>query len=1244
MFERWLADKATSPLARQRQALARTALLTLGAPLGQEEIRKALLSPDLAPQRAALRRLKTMDVRAVADLSRELATQLWANSSAEDWTSAHELLRTANPAYLNTLYQQQDANAIRKAMQADIAARWISLAPGAARAAVAAFPLDLYGAPADKSASCEAIGYQLALLTARSKLSTGSLPDFWAAIVVREHDCQAPYGAAIDAYLLEERKHGDPAPAIAALVRSHGLGELTEWHTGSGQLAAALTLELDNRLLGADWPGAKQVILAGARPGPKVIDSDEFWSKTKPGLAGLDHETFFRIVQAAGRAPPAVLRMAAEQAANAADPVVRAAALLALAASDRLVAEQQLFHSALADHNQIVAKTALVLLGMSYERASAPGELKPIPMELLSLVQTRPDLSETAQLVLQRLARFGAAYAQLQVDQSKWSTDAPEACWRLSASRPLGTRAGVALLAPGPTQNNYQVLRACAGMLLDPRLPLTRLVRQPDALPERSPAVTLAALQSMWKNDEFEAASLALRAEVARTAVGAARNLPYNLGTQSTLTWWEDALKERYPGDAAELRSQRRGRMWMAGLVGVPAAILLHLGVWCILLIGYPNSPTLQAVVFWNPFVRKVLGFGYIDLVLLYVPQARRRLFKPFLPELLRDIHADSGGAEPQAYFGDSKVLHRPARMGGASATAIAEPITVALARHRGRVLLQGKSGLGKSSFLRFWIAKRAADSYDVMAYLRADQCRTGVEAEINRRMQGIGNDPHLLHAMIYAGRLSVYIDGYNEVDLTTQEEITSFVANYPHGNILVTSQIPLRGLSGIETFELQPLDHGQVREFLLGRAKILAPDAILTGAAFERAAEAFIDDTWSQLQAGDEERAFQDILVNPMDLTSIAMLLSQGGIPDLLALENQQFDHVKRHLAANGTPFRTNAFSRALLAQRREDREDLEELPFKPEVIELQRAKLAQLHTFTDPAGKVSVQEIRFRHERIRDFFTHFAFLDMPAAEQATYANDARFAGVFPYLARSMPAGAAVALREQLITLAAKLEDHRVSDSFVREFSWRQRLTADDPAWMLAHDLPRARSAETALMNLIHTQAGIETNILELQQEIGASRKMTRILAIADPAALVDLAHQMLVNMGARAMPSMTPFNMLSTPDGRPFVLLALSQKNLIRPFHVELLRARIDAISLPKLVIVNSQVDTEPAERIDELTAQVREALRASGALTVLAAELYQDYYALTTGGAQAAFWPRLAELRPPGAPTEPAEEATQ
>ncbi|MDM5180786.1 hypothetical protein PO883_26740 [Massilia sp. DJPM01] len=1234
VFERWLADKADSPLVRQRQTLARTALLAMEAPLGQEQVRTALLSNDLAQKRAALRRLKTLDARARAGLSRELAAQLWGETTGEDWTSAYDLLGAADPAYLNALYQEKDAQAIRATLQADIAARWISLAPDAARATVAAFPLDMYQALNDKSAPCEAIGYQLALLTARSKLATGSLPDFWAAIVVRDHDCRTAYGAAIDAYLLAERKHGDPAPALAALIRRHGLGELTEWSTGSDQLAAALSTVLDQRLLGADWAGARDMMLGGARPSPNLITSDAFWASNMPGQAGLDERKFLRIVQAAGGAPPPVLRMAAGLAANAADPVVRAAALLALAASGRLVAEQQLFHAALADHNDIVAKTALVLLGMAYERAAVPGELKPIPMEHLGLVLTRPDLSETAKLVLQRLARFGAAYAQLQVEQSTWSTNAPESCWRLSAARPLGSAAGVALLAPGPTETGYQAVRACAGLLLDPRLPLARLVRQPGAQPDSPPAATLGALQSLWESGEFQAASLALRADVARMVIGAARKLPYDLSTQSTLAWWEHALQDAYPGDAAELRALRRGRMWMAALIGIPTAIFLHLGVWCILLTGYPSSPTLQAVVFWNPVVRKVLGFGYIDLVLLYVPQARRRLFAPFLPEFLRDIYGGDG-TEPRAYFGESKVLHRPARIGAASTAAVPQAITVALAKHRGRVLLQGKSGLGKSSFLRFWLARRAAGSYDVMAYLRADQCRTGVEAEIKRRMQGIGNDPNLLHAMIYAGKLSVYVDGYNEVDLATQEEITSFVANYPHGNILVTSQIPLRGLSGIETFELQALDHGQVREFLMGRASILAPDAVLTGAAFERAAGAFLDDTWSQLQASEEERAFQEILVNPMDLTSIAILLSEGGVPDLLALENQQFEHVKRHLAANATPFRTTAFSRALLAQRRDDREDLGELPFKPEVVQLQAAKLAQLHSFTDPAGKVTAQEVRFRHERIRDFFTHFSFLDMPADEQATYANDARFAGVFPYLARSMPAGAAVALREQLITLAAKLEDHRVSDSFVRELSWRQRLTADDPAWMLAHDLPHARSAETSLLDLVRTQAGIEARILALQQEISASRKMTRILASADPTELIDLAQQMLLHMGARAMPSTMPFSMLSTPNGQPFVLLALSQKSLIRPFHVELLRARIDAISLPKLVIVNSQVGTEPAQRIDELTAQVRDALLASGALALPAVELYQDYYASITGGAQAALWPRLAGLRPPGAP---------
>lgn len=375
--------------------------------------------------------------------------------------------------------------------------------------------------------------------------------------------------------------------------------------------------------------------------------------------------------------------------------------------------------------------------------------------------------------------------------------------------------------------------------------------------------------------------------------------------------------------------------------------------------------------------VRKLLGLGYIDLILLHVGAARRRLFAPFKASFLGDIIAENlNQLDRLSYFKDSRVRHRPTVTSPRDQTTDIEvPILDALSSHRGRVLLLGKSGLGKSSFLRFSLADRARKDRDVIVYLRADPCRQGVEVEIEQRMNGLGKEQDLLKSMIYSGRLFIYIDGYNEVDLATQDLITGFLSRYQYGNILVASQIPLRGFSTIESFTIVPLAGDAIRAFLLSREPVLAESAQIRGELFEKVAVSFLAQINSAAQ-DVERRAFDEILSNPMDLTSVSILLGDGRTPDLLALEAQQFEGIARRLAETGVMFRTAAFSSALLEQRLQDQENLQKLPFQPQVVALIAGKLALVRTDADDARVVASQEVRFRHDRIRDFFTHFAFL----------------------------------------------------------------------------------------------------------------------------------------------------------------------------------------------------------------------------------------------------------------------------
>jgi hypothetical protein len=112
-----------------------------------------------------------------------------------------------------------------------------------------------------------------------------------------------------------------------------------------------------------------------------------------------------------------------------------------------------------------------------------------------------------------------------------------------------------------------------------------------------------------------------------------------------------------------------------------------------------PNFPQVQAIFFWNPWVRKILGVGYVGFLLTWVPFLRRKLFEPFKPSLLADAGLDNFTS--QHYFPESKV-----KVPGSEDI---KPITEALPSIQGQIVLEGDSGLGKSMFLRHLVKNSPA-------------------------------------------------------------------------------------------------------------------------------------------------------------------------------------------------------------------------------------------------------------------------------------------------------------------------------------------------------------------------------------------------------------------------------------------------------------------------------------------------------------------------------------------------------
>lgn len=1231
---RWAGAAPNSEIARQNRETGLIALLGMNETLDESILADALGSENLALKRAAIGRLRRPGTVLGAKLKTRVVTLLALEQVYDDWKGLRDILQLGAPQVLNDAYSVIPAASLRQRWPAEITAEWVRHAPDASLASMSRLPLDLYtSVPADTLRTCAVVRYQIAVLDAKAAQKQASLVEFWDTIVKSPHGCRDPLAVELDDYLTKASAVEPLAPIFGRLARE-GVYQLADWHTGSAQLERGLAPAAAAHVIANDSGKTRSFITGWIAPDAATLNQAGYWARAVPSEPNAA-EIHFRVLQAVRDAPATAYGNAVDVARNdKLESGVREAALLALASGNKIGAQIDLFLDMLFGDTS-VAQTSAKLLSSAYDNHQVSrGSYKPRGREFFVDVLTHTSANSDFWDLLARLAKEDPDASALFSDE-RWTKDPSGTCFVFAANGALAPESALrALNAAADNTGATDRLRACVALLTAPDSAMSFLAHHWTQSQHQDRTDALTMLRPLW---EHTLTNDMLRQRIAAVVTTAAADQPWGLTGQASLHWWQQHTASANPAAAATLDAEYRKRRYAGYILAVPVAVAVHLMLWAILLTCYPKSPSIQAIVFWNPKVRKILGAGYIDFVLQYVPLARRRLFAPFAREFLRDICDGSDTArDVHGYFGDSFVQRRAVH--GVTEREAPVRITAALHEHRGRVLLQGKSGLGKSRFLRYSLALRAAARKDVIVYLRADQCRRGVETEIERRMQGIGSDDKLLRSMIYSGRIYVYIDGYNEVDLDTQEQITVFVADHPHGNIMVTSQIPLRGLSAIDTFELQPLNHEQIRAFLRSRTTILPEDAPVRADAFEVLAETFLNDVWERHAQEEEIRAMEDVLANPMDLTSVAMLLSQGRLPDLFALESQQLDAVKRRLRAQDMEFRVQGFSKALLEQRVKDQENLEILPFAPEVAELLAAKLAQVRTFSDPGMKTTIQEIRFRHDRIRDFFSHFSMLDMTPEQQASYAADARFAGVFPYLARSMPSTSAELLREHLVSLAAEIEDHRVSDSFVREFSWRQRFAVKDPDWMLGYDAGPTRAADEQFALLTERRTQLDKELVRLREVIATGRRYTRLITTADHAEMLQLGKDVLEALGAQDDTVQSPMGpTLRSPDNFRFVLLALSQRDQIRPFHVELLFARLRHADERVLVIVNSQVAVEPVERQGDV--DVRDMLRQlSVPLAVLqSTHLYMLYKNLVDGNPTGGPW---AELR--GQWSEPVSQA--
>ena len=798
------------------------------------------------------------------------------------------------------------------------------------------------------------------------------------------------------------------------------------------------------------------------------------------------------------------------------------------------------------------------------------------------------------------------------------------------------------LLSPyGPAREIVVALAARRTVLLEAGSASDRLAR-------------LDAMASLWsyidelpgEKAQYTPAKLAILVEAPQLAYSE----PYlSAGAVEALSQWQDRAAKAFPDRQTPFYAEMWKRRAVLYASYAPAALLCQLTVWALLIAAYPRSVRVQSVIFYNPWARRVLALGYLDLVLLSVPAVRSLLFEPLRQAMLGKLaRYGADASDPASYFGSSclvslelvgidKSISRAETDALAGTNSASGPTSRVLDSWSGRVLLLGPSGRGKTSFIRHHLLSGNARFPAV--FLTAEECAGGVPTALAARLGPLGRDADLSSSLVGAGKLDVYIDGLNEAPPTTRSEILNFVAENPGANLFLASQQLSEGLPSVQAFYLLPLSKTQMSEFLLSRAAFLDREAPVHGDGFRNAARTFLA-TFEEAASFNEEdgaaalrRDFYAKLANPMDLQTAADLISQGVEPDPLNLQRQQFSLVDAaYRRQHGVAFPVDQFAASVLKARLEGAIEIDDAAFPREVALLVSYKQALSSSGPVPNGQ-SVISHQFRHERISDFYLHFAFLGPDPSVRFAHVRDDRFGGVYDLLARILPKEEADELREVFVLTGVDSRDHRISDSFIQQLRWQRLLLESDPTWIADLDPPWANDALGEFRLAEQRRHEIDEALASLRQRVDDARSISRIVTARDPSSLLERVSAAFDLRGLKVSETSKPYSReLTTPDGLRLQLWAIASPGPPSATMSIAIRGLIaDVTNALGLVVVNFQADLPPSQRDPSLTAAWRASLVPSMLRCASAPDLHEFLRSMDKNGCQGNLWASLSARFP-------------
>ena len=344
------------------------------------------------------------------------------------------------------------------------------------------------------------------------------------------------------------------------------------------------------------------------------------------------------------------------------------------------------------------------------------------------------------------------------------------------------------------------------------------------------------------------------------------------------------------------------------GLYGL-VTIIGHMVFWTALIFAYPRYTPVQAIFFWDKWVRRIIGFGYVGFLLAWVPFLRQRLLAPFKDSLVAD--AKLAEFHDEDYFKESLVKLPDGEVC---------PVTKALSQISGQVILEGESGIGKSMFLRHLVKSH----HKLVIFLRASDCKKGVLESILEKFEGPAKDSDFLSKLIFAGAIDVVIDGLNGVSADTRAGIVNFAKRFFAGNLLLAIQPmewdppPLA-----KVYKMLSLTDAQIKAFLVSRFVTLPVNTEITADAYAKLCREYLTASLSKQSPRTTSAAAREVLSNPMDLTVVAQLLVQKRDPNLFELQQQYFQLVEDDFKShnNGKLFPRETFAKRVYQMRLEGR-----------------------------------------------------------------------------------------------------------------------------------------------------------------------------------------------------------------------------------------------------------------------------------------------------------------------------------